>query len=416
MQHTLKSWFGAILIAVAPWSASTWAQAEARNVAVAPAPARAAIEVPFELWGNKIYLSVRVNGAEARDFALDTGSPTCVVDTDLAKELGLAVSKMGRAAGAGEGTIEAGMAGRLRFQAGELEYEADGVVVIPIKQTLAGAEGREMHGLLGGDLFQLYVVEIDYAGRRLFFHEPEGYRYSGPGALVPLKVGGHITARASFIVPGRGEDDAVKGDFMIDTGARVAATISTWLVDREKLLDGGLKTVRATAGYGVGGPVTHDIARLEELRLGSLRIKKPVVTLSQDTRGVFASRQYAGLIGGEVLRRYRVIFDYGRKHMILIPGPEAEAPYRSDACGVFLVAEGDDLKTYRVFNVAAGSAADEAGVKEGDVVERINGRSTRDMTLDEVRRVLRETEGKVELVLRREGEEVRVVVEGEEVV
>ena len=48
---------------------------------------RAQPVVPFEFFANKIYLQVMVNGHGPYALAFDTGSPTPVFDSDLAKQL-----------------------------------------------------------------------------------------------------------------------------------------------------------------------------------------------------------------------------------------------------------------------------------------------------------------------------------------
>ena len=63
------------------------------------------------------------------------------------------------------------------------------------------------------------------------------------------------------------------------------------------------------AGRGLGGASRADIGRLAELRLGSIRLAAPVALFSRDTSGFFSWSGRAGVIGTEVLRRFRVLLD-----------------------------------------------------------------------------------------------------------
>jgi hypothetical protein len=46
------------------------------------------------------------------------------------------------------------------------------------------------------------------------------------------------------------------------------------------------------------------------------------VELSRDKTGLFASSDFDGILGGEMLRRFKVIFDYSRQRVILEPNPQ----------------------------------------------------------------------------------------------
>jgi hypothetical protein len=45
-----------------------------------------------------------------------------------------------------------------------------------------------MEGVLGRPLFDRFVVDIDYAARRITFHEPREYRYQGGGEALSLQL------------------------------------------------------------------------------------------------------------------------------------------------------------------------------------------------------------------------------------
>jgi hypothetical protein len=60
-----------------------------------------------------------------------------------------------------------------------------------------------------------------------------------------------------------------------------------------------------------------------------------VVAIGMQSHGAFADRYTGGNIGGGVLKRFTVTFDYGRKLMILEPNADyaAAEPYdRSGMC------------------------------------------------------------------------------------
>jgi len=77
--------------------------------------------------------------------------------------------------------------------------------------------GRPIDGTLGHDLFNRFVVEIDYAKRVLNLYEPQGYKYSGSGEIIPLTIeNDQPFMRAQMIQPGRAP---IKAKLKIDTGS-----------------------------------------------------------------------------------------------------------------------------------------------------------------------------------------------------
>jgi membrane-associated protease RseP (regulator of RpoE activity) len=147
------------------------------------------------------------------------------------------------------------------------------------------------------------------------------------------------------------------------------------------------------------------VGRLARVLLGGrLLVNQPTAVFSRDWTGVFNSRAFAGIIGGELLRRCKVIFDYRRRRMILEPYVRQPAPYEYDMSGTFLVADGPDFERFKVQSVAENTPAEEAGINVGDVVTTINGRPTSEYTLDQVRELFKKDGSECRLELER-GEE-----------
>ena len=67
--------------------------------------------------------------------------------------------------------------------------------------------------------------------------------------------------------------------------------------ERNQLYDLPGAGLRVT-GTGVGGLSRGDVARLEELRLGSLSFGEPVAAISRDTSGLFGADGPEGIVGG----------------------------------------------------------------------------------------------------------------------
>lgn len=82
-----------------------------------------------------------------------------------------------------------------------------------------------------------------------------------------------------------------------------------------------------------------------------------------------------GDLGGEVFRRFTLVLDYSRQRIILEPNAYLLEPVEADMSGLELMAEGEDLQTLVVNEVAADSpAAAAAGLKEEDELVAVDGR------------------------------------------
>ena len=75
---------------------------------------------------------------------------------------------------------------------------------------------------------------------------------------------------------------------------------------------------RAIVGGGLGGEVVHHLARLKSMRVGDLEVKAPYISLSQEKRGVATSDAFAGILGAEVFRRYRLTLDFPGKRVLFV--------------------------------------------------------------------------------------------------
>ena len=354
-------------------------------------------DIPFETNANKIYLPVRVNGGGPFWFILDSGAAFDVLDRRRAEALGLALVESGQVGGAGERAVSMAVAPDVRMSLAGVEFGAPRVNVIPVADSIAAFEGRGVDGLLGYDFFQRFVVEIDYASGRISLHEPRSYAYAGRGDAVPLEIDdGHAYVDAELIAPGGARH---AGRFLVDTGFRAGLVLAAPFVEERGLRREFPNALSATPMVGVGGESPSDVARAAGLRLGRYRLASPVVTLARAQSGVLSGGGFAGILGADVLRRFKVVFDYSRRRMYVEPAANYADPFGYDESGLLLRT---DARGFAVHKVMGGSPAAGAGLRESDVIEAVDGRAASDYSLEQLRRMFMGPEGSVhELSVRR---------------
>ena len=369
--------------------------------AAAPQSQKAS-RIPIELNGNHVLIQGRVNGSAPLWFTLDTGAAASVINTRRARELGLQVSGSGRAQGAG-GTVESSRLSGITFSLPGMELKNLTVMSIPL-DSLEASAGRSMDVILGAELFQRYVVEVDYAARFVTLYDPQQYVYNGAGESLPLKFSNnHPYVRGKIVVPGL---QPIEGDFVIDAGSNFGITLVPAFIKARMLMEHVPKTVQ-TKARGVGGEFPLSIGRVESLELGRFKLKQPITAFPQ-TGGFFAREGAAGNIGGLILRRFKVIFDYSRKRMILEPNKNFADAFDFDMSGLGLLSDSPQFKLVKINRIMESSPAAEAGLKIDDLVLEVDGRTASDLTLNKLREMFKK-EGKLyHLKIRRGDETLRV--------
>jgi len=153
---------------------------------------------------------------------------------------------------------------------------------------------------------------------------------------------------------------------------------------------------------------TGIVTRLGGLQLGSSMIESPLTVIVDRSPNEGMRFEVAGLIGGEILRRFTIIFDYPSERITFIPNGDFKDCFRHDRSGMSLIAEGNNFAVTRILRISPNSPAAEAGLRVGDVILAIDGRSTFKLPLDEERRLLTLEVKGYKLTIRRGGETLRL--------
>jgi hypothetical protein len=276
-------------------------------------------------------------------------------------------------------------------------------MTIEINQRLSDFNGGALMGLIGNDFVSSRIVEIDYPRSVLRIRSAEGWEYHGSGTVLRTRRRGHTFVSGTVELQ---DGQEIPARLLIDTGAGLAMTLNTAYVNRNRLIEKCNPPFKATVGYGLGGEVRHAVCRLGALKLGDLTIERPVCTLSQDKGGALASPDWDGLIGGELLSRFKVIFDGPGHRMILEPGPAADQPFETDMSGIAL--RGGPTGDLSIYRIVKDSPADRAGLQEGDVVLSVDGHTVSGADRDSVRLNFR-TDGAVHNLRIRRGDQEQTV-------
>ncbi|AIE84098.1 aspartyl protease family protein [Fimbriimonas ginsengisoli] len=371
-------------------------------------------ELPFELVGNHIYLK---GEAENRPISilLDSGAGMSVLDSGIAERWNIPRNKSGLpVTGAGAKPIQAQMLQGFKVRFAGTKIDQPIIIGIPLEQ-LAYLEGRPLEAVVGNEFFQKYVVNIDYANRKVRLFNPEGYTYTGKGKELSIRlVGNHPHIDAEIEVPEIGK---LPVEAVIDTGAGSSVNLTGRLMEAQKLDGHFPKSPIAPSGAGVGGATTGRPGRLGSLSFGGFKLDRPVASMELSNGGALGTgAAYDILIGGDVMRRFDVTFDYSRKKLYLQANEEFIKPFPGDQTGFLMTAEGKNLRTYRVMWVSDGTPAKEAGIQVGDVLVQVDGKPAETYELYQLKKLFREPDKQWKLELDRNGERKKINLKGRSIV
>jgi Aspartyl protease/PDZ domain len=333
--------------------------------------------VPFELLNNHIYAAATVDGVPVR-VLVDTGGAN-VLTPAAAKRLGL--TSEGKLAGRGVGDEHVDLAlahaGEVRLGNAVLAHPVFYVIDL---SPLPAAEGTDSDGLVGFEMFRRFRVTIDYEARVLTLTDPAKFQPAAGAHAVPFEMADRIPIVAGTL-------DGLPVRLSIDTGSRASLTLHAPFVRANDLVARYAAAPETITGWGVGGPARGRPARLGTLLLGDLAIHDLAGDLYLGNKGAFANPDLSGNLGGGVLRRFTVTFDYDGRRMYLIPNRRFAESDPFDRSGMWLFRDGGALK---VVAVTPGGPAEKAGLKTGDRIEQIGGESVSSRPLAEWRARLRE--------------------------
>jgi len=330
-------------------------------------------EVPAEFIGGLVLLPLHVNQSQPCLFVLDSTAASTSIDPSRAAELGIVTGK-----------------------SAELEFAG---VTMSLTELPAAAKpgfdtqfGRAYEGTLGEDFFETFVIGIDYARKTVRLYDPGTYQYSGHGKGFHISFSGSTpVVRAKFNANGK----TLEADFGVDTALDTSVLFSERYANAHHMLS-HFKTIPAmdespdpTQGALLG--------RLRLFQIGPFPVQQAIATFSEKSSekgpekrgGPIGSGQLAGEIGGGMLHRFTVIFDYPHQQIIFDPNSERRTDEIEDMSGISVIAQGPGLRGFEVTQVRPGTPGAEAGLQKGDVIAGIDEDPAADLSLMQVRGLFR---------------------------
>ncbi len=340
--------------------------------------------IPITLSENHVYLDVMLNGKGPFRFILDTGGSN-LIDPAVAKEIGAFGTGSAQGSGVGSQTEAFSFANVAKLAVGDAVLTNQFFAVAPTRLGFGMSAGHPVDGLIGWEVLARYVTTFDYANRQVVLSMPGTTQPPANGHVVPFVFYGTQPQIACTI-------DDIPGECTIDTGARDTLSFMTPFVAAHPQIVPATMTAVGVNGFGIGGPALGKLGRIQSVGIGDLQLTNLVADYSTQTAGALAAPFIAANLGGNLLRRFTITFDYNNGTMTLVPNAafaEADVYERS---GLFLIERAGSVV---VADSRPGTPAANAGITKGDVIGSVDGKPAGTMPLSEIRNALAQPAGTV---------------------
>lgn len=362
----------------------------------------------FEKVNNLVIIPVMLNDRLPLNFILDTGVRTTILtDRTISDLVNISYDRAVTIAGAGHvRELNAYLASNVSLSMPGINGRGQSLIVLEEDYLeLRNHLGVDVHGIIGYEFFNHFVVMIDYDRNLITVYDPEVFRPRRKHTAIPIEIDQGRPYISATIAQYNGT--VIDTKLLLDSGASHGVLLETDTEPDIFLPDKRLKTV---IGWGLGGELSGFLGRINHLRLDKFEFRDVLVSFAEDYSSEEISQLTGrnGSIGGDLLSRFTITFDYNAGMLYLRKNRTFGYPFEFNLGGIDLVAFGPNYASFRIVNVIMNSPAWEAGIQVGDVILSVNGKTNSNLTLSEINTILRTGPGsRINIELIRNNEVIK---------
>lgn len=362
------------------------------------------VSVPFSSIGGFIVVKLNYNGIIPLNFIFDTGaSNTILFDRTYADIFNTAYTDTIEVIGA---DIIGGLDGYVARQGtftianAGINVDRDYIVLSEDIIRLEESLGVPIHGILGSNFFRRLTLKINYVKRTITLYNPS--KYNTPAKYE--KIDSEVVNGKPYINTNITTDStSATIQVLLDTGADVSTILHSNVSNSVTIPQ---NSVPGYLGTGLSGHIVGYIGRLESLSIGSNTFSQLIANYQEIEIDSLSppSASRAGIIGNTILSRFHIIIDFIKGEVYLKPNKYARTKFKTDKSGLVLNAFGENLNLFVVHYVYPNSAAHTAGIRRGDIIEKVGRCKSKSLTLNKIMKNFQRKPGKtIRLTLLRNG-------------
>ena len=383
------------------------------------------VVIPFKLINNLVFIPIKVNGIEL-NFLLDSGvDETILFSMDDKKEVSFKNVQKIKLRGLGSDEEIEGLKSTNNILETHGLRSINHLVYIILDQgfNLSSHIGIPVNGIIGYKFFKNNIVEINYQKKKILVHQNnEVVRSSFDKKFkkIPISI---ERSKPYVIAEAIVDGERIPAKLLIDIGN----SDSFWVFENGKIKLPP-KNFPDFLGKGFSGDIDGHRAKISKFALAGFEFKNPIVAFpdSSSVKNVKMVVDRIGSVGGEVLKRFRVVMDYADKKMYLKKNSKFNEPFSYNKSGISIQHNGlqwvqetvhletvrintsidelndrgkDDFRykfqlkpIYEIAGVRKKSAAEKNGLQKGDIIISINNNKPYKYTLQQINNLLKSEE------------------------
>ncbi|MES2651170.1 MAG: aspartyl protease family protein [Bacteroidota bacterium] len=353
--------------------------------------------VSFKMIKNLVIIPIYINDKGPFNFILDTGvDPLIITDSSIVEASQLTNLRRVKINGNGEGDeITAYISNNITAKVGLASMQHIPTVILKEDVfNLSSYLGMKIHGLIGYNFFNSFVVKISYTQLRVSFSLPQVTKKSKWNKLDLEFLDNKPYINVDLEVGGMGN---MKAKLIIDCGASHALSLESY---KEGIFPLPNPSFEANLGVGLGGKINGSIGRISSIKLGSYNIKNVLTSFPNygDVAAKTKQKQRTGNLGADILKKFTVIFDYQNAAMYLKKNNYYSEAFEHDMSGMEIYVDDQQFNRFFISRVEPASPAEKAGILANDEILSINFSGIRNYTFDSIINLLKSENGKTILV------------------
>lgn len=340
-------------------------------------PATLITRFPFkQYYGGVVVVQAVLKGhADTLQFILDTGSAGISLDTGTCVRLGIELTPSDRVVRGLGGSKQVSFARNRTLLLPGLQVDSLDFHVNDY-ELISQVYGLQIDGIIGFSLLSRYIVQIDYDTEHISIYTKGKFTYPRGGLLLKPS----LTLIPIITAPLRNGSAQRTTRYYFDTGAGMCLLLSHQFVKDSTILSSRRRQrkVIQTEAQGLGGKMSMDITTIQEFRIGNYSFRNVPVYLFDDQNNITAYPFLGGMIGNDLLRRFNIFLNYGRKEIYMIPNSHYRDAFDYSYTGLIIYLINGHVE---VTDIIKGSPAEKAGFKKGDIILAINNNFSNNLQL-----------------------------------
>jgi hypothetical protein len=389
------------------------------------------VSVPLVLINNLVFIPIKVNGVEL-NFLLDTGvEETILFSLEDNPDVSFFNSEKIMLKGLGSEEAIEGLKTTNNI------LELDGMksnmqliyVILDQNFNLSSQIGIPVNGIIGYQFFRDNLIRIDYTGKKVTIYKNDDAtrkKFEKKFSITPITIERLKPYIIGTVFMNKSNVDV---KLLIDTGNSDLVWLFENFSEQTKV---PVKNFEDFLGKGFSGDIEGKRARIREFTFDKYDFNSPIVAFpdSSSLKNVRLVENRAGSVGGEILRRFSVVFDYKNEKLYLKKNSNFNEPFSYNKSGIEIKHNGlqwvkeqtvkmetvplggvsfdssgknitNDFKynfqlkpIYEIANIRKKSPAEASGLKVGDIIIKVNKTPVYNYSLQKLNNLFKSEEDK----------------------